>query len=198
MSCDHYRDGIVDLAREAIEDERTARQIAEHLAVCPSCRQRHRDQLALSAGLRALAAAARDSAPTAPLEARLVDEFNAQAAHRRRRRRRYEPAWAKAAAAVVLAVGAVAAWKVAYSPPAPDLVRLEGFDPLPAAATLPGFERGEIVRIDVPVPSLPAYGIAIPPDAAERSIAADLLIGQDGLPRAIRLVRRLPDSRSRP
>jgi hypothetical protein len=62
--------------------------------------------------------------------------------------------------------------------------------PLPLAAALPDFESGEIVRLGIPVGSLPAYGLEIPPDAppGPAAIQADLLIGQDGLPRAIRLV----------
>ncbi len=62
--------------------------------------------------------------------------------------------------------------------------------PLPLAAALPDFESGEIVRLGIPVRSLPAYGLEIPPDAPPGPVAiqADLLIGQDGLPRAIRLV----------
>ena len=65
---------------------------------------------------------------------------------------------------------------------------MEGFIVLPAAVGLPAFESGQIVRIDVPVASLPAYGVPLIPDAATREIEADVLIGQDGQPRAIRLV----------
>lgn len=73
----------------------------------------------------------------------------------------------------------------AASAPAP-----RPFLPLPLAAALPDFESGEIVRLGIPVRSLPAYGLEIPPDAPPGPVAiqADLLIGQDGLPRAIRLV----------
>jgi hypothetical protein len=67
-------------------------------------------------------------------------------------------------------------------------VQAEGFVMLPAAAGLPDFESGEIVRMELPLASLPAYGIAIEPDAAPAPVQADLLIGQDGQARAIRLV----------
>ena len=62
------------------------------------------------------------------------------------------------------------------------------FVALPGAAGLPDFESGEIVRFDIPVTALPNYGVEIPPDAATPAIQADLLIGQDGRARAIRLV----------
>jgi hypothetical protein len=53
---------------------------------------------------------------------------------------------------------------------------------------MPDFESGEIVRLDMPVTSLPNYGVQMPADAASASVQADLLVGQDGQPRAIRLV----------
>jgi|GraSoiStandDraft_4_1057263.scaffolds.fasta_scaffold192601_2 hypothetical protein len=62
-----------------------------------------------------------------------------------------------------------------------------GFVALPWTAGLPAFESGEIVRMEVQVASLPAYGIDIS-SGADRPVEADILIGQDGLARAIRLV----------
>jgi len=73
-----------------------------------------------------------------------------------------------------------------------------GFAPLPGTATLPSFESGEIVRMEIPLASLPAYGIEIPADAGNRPVQADLLVGQDGKARAIRLVAATSqESRSR-
>jgi anti-sigma factor RsiW len=77
---------------------------------------------------------------------------------------------------------------VAHRPRPSRIVRAEGFVPLPSAAGLPDFESGEIVRVDLPVTSLPIYGIEIAPDARGSTIKADFLIGQDRLVRAIRLV----------
>jgi hypothetical protein len=78
--------------------------------------------------------------------------------------------------------------RAAVRMPVEDTIgRVSDFVPLPGAATLPAFERGEIVRIEVPLANLPAYGLDMVPDATPASVAADLLIGQDGVPRAIRL-----------
>jgi hypothetical protein len=44
------------------------------------------------------------------------------------------------------------------------------------------------MRIELPVASLPAYGVDISPAADDRPVEADLLVGQDGQARAIRLV----------
>ena len=41
------------------------------------------------------------------------------------------------------------------------VIRPTGFVQLPGTAALPAFESGEIVRMDIPVASLPAYGIDI-------------------------------------
>jgi len=59
---------------------------------------------------------------------------------------------------------------------------------LPGTAGLPQFESGTIVRVKLPVASLPAYGVDISPAADDQPVEADVLVGQDGQPRAIRLV----------
>ncbi len=79
----------------------------------------------------------------------------------------------------------------------PEPPSLEGFVALPAAAGLPTLESGRIIRIDLPVASLPAYGVEVIPDAQRPEVEADLLVGQDGQPRAIRLVTVSSNSRSR-
>ncbi len=71
----------------------------------------------------------------------------------------------------------------AVSPP----IQPVGFVPIPSAAGLPEFESGQIVRLGIPVTALPNYGVEIPPGSVS-AIQADLLVGQDGQPRAIRLV----------
>jgi Putative zinc-finger len=70
----------------------------------------------------------------------------------------------------------------------PRVIHPDGFIPLPASAGLPAFESGEIVRMEVPVTLLSSYGVQVSPDLGNRPIQADLLVGQDGHPRAIRLV----------
>jgi Putative zinc-finger len=68
------------------------------------------------------------------------------------------------------------------------VIHPEGFIPLPASAGLPAFESGEIVRMEVPLTWLSTYGVQVSPDLGNRPVQADLLVGQDGHPRAIRLV----------
>lgn len=77
-----------------------------------------------------------------------------------------------------------------------ETVKPVGFVELPSASGLPEFESGTIVRMELPVASLPAYGIEIPGAADDRLVEADLLVGQDGLTRAIRLVATSNDAAS--
>jgi hypothetical protein len=80
---------------------------------------------------------------------------------------------------------------------APRVIRAEGFVALPSAVGLPDFESGQIVRLELPLAMLPSYGIQIVPDARGPQVEADLLVGQDGQPRAIRLISTVSESGSR-
>ncbi len=70
----------------------------------------------------------------------------------------------------------------------PPVIRPEGFVAVPAAAGLPQFESGVIVRMSLPVTALPSYGVDISPASSDQPVEADVLVGQDGRARAIRLV----------
>jgi len=71
------------------------------------------------------------------------------------------------------------------------------FITLPAADRLPALESGMIVRVELDITSLPAYGFPIMPDSTRKPVAADVLVGQDGQPRAIRLVSMQTEPRRR-
>ena len=69
---------------------------------------------------------------------------------------------------------------------------VEDFVGVPGAAALPELESGRIVRVELPLAALPAYGVEIAATPGQTEVAADLLVGQDGLTRAIRLVQHQP------
>jgi len=71
----------------------------------------------------------------------------------------------------------------------PRVIAPVGFVSLPGTRELPAFESGEIVRVQLALETLPTYGVPIVPDAARNPVDAELLVAQDGRPRAIRLVR---------
>jgi hypothetical protein len=74
--------------------------------------------------------------------------------------------------------------------PARPIARPAEFVALPGAAGLPAFESGTIVRLELSLASLPSYGVDITRAGAASPVEADVLVGQDGQPRAIRLVSR--------
>jgi hypothetical protein len=74
------------------------------------------------------------------------------------------------------------------------------FVAIPGTAGLPPLESATIVRMALPVSSLPVYGVDVVPGGTRAAIEADLLVAQDGQARAIRLVtaaRESDESRSR-
>lgn len=68
-----------------------------------------------------------------------------------------------------------------------DGPRTQEFVPWPGAAALATFESGELVRLDLPASVLPSLGL-LPPASQIGVVRADVLIGQDGFARAVRLV----------
>jgi len=136
------------------------------------------------------------------VEAALLEAFDAAhaaAAPRPRRDVWYLTGFA-AAAALMLAASLPAARAGRHvpppgGPPAPHTpppsrdVQLgpPDFVIVPGAVGLPRMESGTLVRMDVPVSMLPSLGVTPPPGQA-RAVTADLIVAQDGLPRAVRLV----------
>ena len=78
---------------------------------------------------------------------------------------------------------------------APGAGALE-FMAVPGADGLPPLESARIVRLELSAAALPAYGLQVL-DGADAGIEADVLVGQDGQARGIRLVASYPASRSR-
>lgn len=149
---------------------------------------------ALAEGLRALAATTRFASASPKVRTAVLAEM----ARRPVATRRTSPAWRPIAAALLLAVGG-GLWvsEQAVRRPAGMIVPA-GFVSLPGAASLPPFESGAIVRIALPVAALPSYGIQIVPDFESDRIDVDLLVAQDGIPRAIRFAGDTHASRSTP
>jgi hypothetical protein len=71
------------------------------------------------------------------------------------------------------------------------------FVSLPTAIGLPEFESGRIVRVELATAMLPAFGFDVVPESESGVVEADVLVGQDDQPRAIRFVNLKTDSRRR-
>jgi hypothetical protein len=190
MTCHDYDDAIVDAARGLATGLEPAARA--HAAQCAACAARLDRELALSEALRAMWAAVEAPDGTA-MEAALLARFDAEQAATARSAVR-SSRWFGVAAAVVVIVGLAAAWRTVRIDPERDTaiaaadIETTDFVPWPGAAALPTFESGHLVRTQLPVSVLPYLGIANVDAPANGHVTADVLYGQDGLERAVRLV----------
>jgi hypothetical protein len=130
-------------------------------------------------------------------EAALMAAFDAARPGATRSSRRFQWAMAALASAAAVLIAVViesgSAGRHVTPPPLPSRdARLEpssGFVTVPGAAGLPPLESGTLVRMDVPVSMLPSLGV-IPPAGSQTAVIADVIVAQDGLPRAVRLVNQ--------
>ncbi|MGH9722015.1 MAG: hypothetical protein ACRD8O_17545 [Bryobacteraceae bacterium] len=82
--------------------------------------------------------------------------------------------------------------------PAPP-ARLEvatGFFPVAGGDLLSPFDRGQMVRVRLPRSALGVFGLPFNEDRASGTVKADVLLGEDGMARAIRFVQDQPAPRS--
>lgn len=63
------------------------------------------------------------------------------------------------------------------------------FYSLTYSANAPPLESGHLIRVQMPRSALVSYGLPVSPERADVPVKADLLVGEDGLARAIRFVR---------
>jgi len=188
MSCHDHDDAILDLARGATLPPGTEGAVLAHLDTCAACAAKLERERAITGNLRALAAATPGPADPDAMERRLVEELASLTTTPARGVR--WPAWLAAAAAVMVAVGLTFGWRARQAPPAPApaAVATSEFVPWPGAATLPAFESGELVRTELPASVLPLLGLDAPDTPPDARVAADVIVGQDGEARAVRLV----------
>src|SRR5580658_3301449 len=76
--------------------------------------------------------------------------------------------------------------KVVHRKPQPREVVTEFF---PLMEDPPPFERGELLRVSLPASAMRSVGLPVSEDRLTETVQADVLVGQEGLARAIRFVR---------
>ena len=225
MTCREFEADIVELARGTEAGAAAAASLRAHLEQCAGCAARLERERQLTAALKAMAGAEPPSARASAIEAQLLAAFAEQRGTASRRATASRsvlaaPVTRGLLAAAAVLVLAVAAWQgaarwtssedsvagteagpasAAGSPEARPVPAGGGeplqFVALPTAIGLPAFESGRIVRVQFPAADLPAYGFDVTPQPAAGAVEADLLVGQDGQPRAIRFVTLEADSR---
>jgi hypothetical protein len=145
-------------------------------------------------GLRALASDGLREAPVS-VETRLLGEL------RKRRKVARRNLWIALGSGTLAAAIAIA--MLLGSRPAPGVVTpasavqesaqadddsMDDFYRLPDTDYLPPMESAMVVRVQLPVSSLRLMGLPVSEEQAGDSVQADVLLGQDGLARGVRLV----------
>jgi hypothetical protein len=204
MNCQEFWDGYPELAhsgethRHAIECEACARQLAE--------------QAALAAGLRAAAAEWRATEAPDRVERNLVAAFRNQQTIQTRppQRAMWLPVltWVSAAAVLVVLAfltiqgnkpvaprrPAVRAVELAAAAPAAidwvsdDDSNSGEFIPLPNAEQVGENDDVNVVRMEVPRSAMLAVGLPVSLGRESELVEADVMLGSDGLARAVRFV----------
>jgi hypothetical protein len=183
MSCERWEDALIDLARNRPAEPGAA----EHAAACESCAALLVKHRALAEDLRAVGRLAKTAEAPPHVEQAVMAAFGA----RQRRRRVSAIRWLSVAAALVVMITAALVISrpqpqpaVAVSAPAAN--DLSGFLPVPYRAA--PIENGYIVRVQMPRSALVSLGMPVP-DGEKDVVQADLLLADDGLAQAVRLVR---------
>lgn len=123
-------------------------------------------------------------------ERELLAAFDAHWAQPRPRSSRWAFGTAAALAAAIVGLN----WLVVSNAPTVEPVPAEtafdmtGFVPWPGAEAWPRFESGSLVRVDLPVSALIALGLPVPSSTVS-TVQADIVVGQDGFARAVRVVQ---------
>jgi hypothetical protein len=151
--------------------------------------------------VRALRAVAEEDASigaSASIHTRLLEEVRSIAAARRRRKR---VAFVAIAAALLIAV-AVPARRMLSRPPAnPPSVAEVTTEFLPLLYSGVPARNVQMVRIAVPRAALASFGLSpleAPHRTSSETVLADILVGDDGLARAVRFVRPAVDQEVMP
>jgi hypothetical protein len=151
----------------------------------------------LHAALRAMAEDEAQLGASAGIEARLLAEVRSIAAARRRRM----AIAAFAAAAVVLFALWIGSQRFLSSRSSESRVAEVTTDFMPLAYSGVPSTDLQVVRLAVPRTALVSFGLT-PPEPLERASAdtvlADVLVGDDGLARAVRFVRPAADQEQMP
>jgi len=212
MNCHEFWDDLPQKGRDITPAQ------AAHLAECAACAAEWAPHRALAAGLRSLAEEWRKVEAPPRVEAGLAAAFRAHAgftAGHSPARSWWTPVFAWAAAmAGTIALATVLMRGYQPAPAGPGRVASprhtvqspvemavldadsdddtsalgEGFVRLPNAPRIEPNDDYNVVRVELPGSAMIDAGIALGEDQAAETVLADVALGPDGTPRAVRLV----------
>ncbi len=216
MNCEQVEAIVLDLGRDAGTDSLESALALAHLSHCPRCAALQESWDAAREELRALGAETVEARTPARVEMRLRQEFRTRHRTMVVRRSAVMAAWALAGAAILLGVINTWNWRQMRRAEAEKqriaaqnalatteaAVQNQGsgnlsaglsaaddsgeFTPLPGA-TLDETEEAAILRVRMQRGSLGALGLPVNEQRAGEWIQVDLLVGNDGLPQAVRM-----------
>jgi len=214
MNCEQVEAIVLDLDRDVAADSLERAAAVAHLSHCPRCAALQESWQAAREELRALGEETLEARASARVEMRLRQEFRTRHRTMVARRAAVVAAWALAAAAVL--VGAISSWnwhqarllEAAKQKIATQNVLVAGngqsqtnlsarlssgddpgdFTPLPGIVP-DDIEEAAILRVRMQRSSLGALGLPVNEERAAEWIQVDLLVGNDGLPQAVRLAQ---------
>jgi hypothetical protein len=205
MNCEEYAAVAWGAEHDSAFTPAQAIDAREHLSVCSACAALAESWNAARSELRDLADITSVDGAPARVEMRLRQEFRTRHRTMKTRRVGMVAAWGLAAAALV--VGAVnwSNWHSTHITPKPDAVTNVAAQASPSSdstlvadngenefTALPGAiyagnDDAEVVRVRMQRGSLGALGFPVNEDRASEWIQVDLLVGNDGLPQAVRV-----------
>ncbi len=185
----------MDFARAAV---RPTAELEAHLKVCPQCRERWENEQTLTGTLSNVREAFAAERAPADVRESILREFS------RRHRANPSPApvwkWALIAAMLLVGVFTAELWRVRSHVAKPveagpslasdiELLGLQdesGFVAIPFAPPLAPGEFVRVVRTELQPVALARMGVDVG-DLSGDEITAELVVGQDDMPRAVRL-----------
>jgi hypothetical protein len=215
MTCEEFEAIGLHVDRDASLSEAERAAAREHLNSCPRCAALQDSWLAARMELRTLAFATSAEQSPSRVEMRLRQEFRTQHHTVKARRTAVIAAWALATAAVVVGAVSWINWRsnqhpgVAGNPmaisgsdgtnqltpnqdPAANSEMLLADNELSDFTLLPGALLSDtddtaVMRVRMQRGALGSLGLPVNEEGANEWIQVDLLVGNDGLPQAVRL-----------
>ena len=189
MNCRQWSSEISERSRRGAAP---GAALAHHLAECPDCTARWENEIELSHSLKQARRAASGLHSSPALRSRILAEFDARGGVTARHPRWM---WIPLAATLLLAL-TVGLWKQPALHRATESAQAEmtveelfadnDFVPIPYALPLAQGEVVEVVRMELSPAALAGMGF-ITQAGNSGDVTTDLAIGEDGLPRAVRV-----------
>lgn len=202
MNCQEYWDSYPELAQ--------SQELQGHAAECEACARQLGEHRGLAADLKSAGAEWRRTEAPDRVQRGLVAAYRSQQAFQKKGDRfPWLPVltWASAAAVlIVLAMIAIRGSEPVAPPRSPargvelasaapvldadadEDASSSDFIPLPNAEQVGDNEDVNVVRVEVPRSAMLAVGLTVNPDRVSEMVEADVMMGPDGVARAVRFV----------